>query len=1031
MATPVLVGQTVAPEARGRPVISIDLSVKSRGEVFEREPESALRHTIISKLRTRVAREFKEGEIKKDIKYLTTTSHLFRSAEYEVTYDQELQSARIKFIVEQPLVSRIRGLAPYQGSWSEDGLDDFWRSRSALDTAVDSEFSIRRLDGDVKRLYKTGGFLDVRAEYKYTAKGVDIVLRVIQNEALAMLTFSGVYRSGFEKDLKLIISGDKAVRSSFLDEMPGAPKLPAFFPTKAFTGDIITDANPANILGAARRMESYYRIKGNPFVEVKPRVVSVPHVFNKAELRENYRLLNDDSIERIAELIEDGLSGKTVLIFEVYEGETVLIGDVRFEGLEGTTSPGDSDALDASRLTGFLSFATSFWYEFLTSDAEEQRAVLAQLMRLQEGDEFVESDAVRDAEALETYFHKRGWLDADVTFTNFEFNETRSRVNLVYHVQPGPVYAVHDIRIEYQTESPRVPDGAAAREYDKPAVSFDEIFEMLELEVEQLSDEFANEAYTQEYVSSVQDTRRGKYFSAHVFKEPIPWDEYVILSEPGKHGSFSQRLQILLAQNGFSNIRVEITRIDTYNKVLDTDWDMPLPVRQCGMVIRLRQGFRSIVGDITFRGNVETKESVARRLVSLAPGEEYNRNQLLLSELRLRRSQWFEAAVAGQGVTSSSSNRLVNEDGEIVEYTDIEFDLVEGRTNSFNFSAGFNTSTGFTASIDLRLNNFDIAGLYEWIWGPSSFSGAGQSLSLTLQPPLDRQQRYSLSFVEPWVYGYPVSGAGSIVYQVSDLGEYSESTFGIFPWVGWRALPDVEWRWGYNYEIRELFDVSGAARAVIDESKNTLSTLWTRISWNTTDSPIFPTRGFDMWYRFDYTGGMLGGTLDFWRMRTHVGYYLPLFDIDRIRTTVLAFEFNAAWQDVHSNTDEIPFLERFKLGGSGFGNTGTLRGFAFQGVGPSINGQPEGGNFGIWGFTEFRVPIFPGSLWIVGFVDAGILTPTLNTFDPAGFTVSGGFGLRLLLPILPVPFALDFGFPIIKHPGNEEEIISINLGFGF
>ena len=55
----------------------------------------------------------------------------------------------------------------------------------------------------------------------------------------------------------------------------------------------------------------------------------------------------------------------------------------------------------------------------------------------------------------------------------------------------------------------------------------------------------------------------------------------------------------------------------------------------------------------------------------------------------------------------------------------------------------------------------------------------------------------------------------------------------------------------------------------------------------------------------------------------------------------------------------------------------------------------------------------------------------MNTFDGRGITVSGGVGLRLLLPILPVPFALDFGFPIINQPGNREEVISINLGFGF
>jgi outer membrane protein assembly factor BamA len=108
-----------------------------------------------------------------------------------------------------------------------------------------------------------------------------------------------------------------------------------------------------------------------------------------------------------------------------------------------------------------------------------------------------------------------------------------------------------------------------------------------------------------------------------------------------------------------------------------------------------------------------------------------------------------------------------------------------------------------------------------------------------------------------------------------------------------------------------------------------------------------------------------------------------------------------------------------------------LRGFEYGGVGPSRDGEAIGGNFMLHGFAELRFPIFTANLWVVSFVDAGVLTPTLNTFDGGGFTLSGGIGLRLLLPILPVPFALDFAWPIVNQPGNREEVISINLGFGF
>jgi outer membrane protein insertion porin family len=207
--------------------------------------------------------------------------------------------------------------------------------------------------------------------------------------------------------------------------------------------------------------------------------------------------------------------------------------------------------------------------------------------------------------------------------------------------------------------------------------------------------------------------------------------------------------------------------------------------------------------------------------------------------------------------------------------------------------------------------------------------------------------------------------------------------------------------------------------------------VWSQIEWTTTDNPIFPTNGFGLSYRLSYTGGPLGGTLDFWRRSARAQYYVPVARIDDTRSLVLAFSASGWWQDVHSDTDEIPFVERFLLGGNSINGRGLLRGFEYGGVGPSRDGEAIGGNFMLHGFAELRFPIFTANLWVVSFVDAGVLTPTLNTFDGGGFTLSGGIGLRLLLPILPVPFALDFAWPIVNQPGNREEVISINLGFGF
>jgi outer membrane protein insertion porin family len=46
------------------------------------------------------------------------------------------------------------------------------------------------------------------------------------------------------------------------------------------------------------------------------------------------------------------------------------------------------------------------------------------------------------------------------------------------------------------------------------------------------------------------------------------------------------------------------------------------------------------------------------------------------------------------------------------------------------------------------------------------------------------------------------------------------------------------------------------------------------------------------------------------------------------------------------------------------------------------------------------------------------------------YRVSAGFGVRFVVPMLgPVPIALDFGFPIVKGPGDREQVFSFWVGF--
>lgn len=1020
--------------AEGKRVLAIDLSTSSEGKVYDRAPDSARRHTILEHLRTREGQLFNSADLAKDLEYLTKTSHLFRASDWRVEYDAKTETVRVRLILTQPLIRRIRVVAPQAGTWSEDGVRDFWRSRAKLDSAEGSEFGISRLDADVKALAASGAFLDVRSEYVYEAGGVDVLIRVIQNQPVAVIQFAGLNQTGYRSDLIGIVSGRKPAR-----EIPNNPDaetlhLPKYFPAGAFDGSVVTDADPAAINGAVSLIEAFYRFNGYAFVSVRPRVIAVPQAFDTAKLMQEYGALSEDALKTVQGLVEDGYRGRVALLFEVFEGPRVLIGDVLFAGVEGAVSPG-SDAFEARRIPSMLASIYGIYYDLFGTALNERRAVLRGMIRSKRGDPFVEGDCVRDAEVIQGYLRERGWLDARVSFSNIQWNGSRSRVNVTFQVAPGPVYAAGDLRVEYETRAPRVPQGVAQPQFDAPVVTWEDLADALNLKADLMTPEQAKARWGPDYFAGQHDPKAGKHLAAYTLQEAVPWDEYALNGEPGRFNGAADRVRALLAENGYSNIEIEFIRVESQSGTIETEWGQPLMARRVGIVLRIQQGYKSYVGNVTFRGNESTREDVLRREVGLFPGEVFNDNKLKRGSNRLRRSQWFEPGVPGQGVLDRTTPRLVRIGDDIIEFTDVDFEVIEGRTNSFNFAAGFNTNSGFTAQVDLTLRNFDISSLVSWIWGDPnfSFSGAGQQLALTVQPPLDRQSTYRLSFTEPWLFGYPVSGGISGEFVTDDRGDYTRSRAGVDPFVGWRALPDVVLSAGYSYSIVRLYDVAASAPDEIkrDVGTDRLSQVWTQIDWTTTNNPQFPTEGFSLTYRYSYTGGPLGGTLDFWRMYARGQYYLPVAQLDPARTMVLAFNLAAWWQDVHSHTKEIPFVERFQLGGNPITGRGVLRGFEFGGVGPSRRGQAIGGNFMVAAFTELRLPIFPSTLWAVGFIDAGILTPTLNTFDGKGITVSGGFGLRLLLPILPVPFALDFGFPIINQPGNREEVISINLGFGF
>ena len=127
---------------------------------------------------------------------------------------------------------------------------------------------------------------------------------------------------------------------------------------------------------------------------------------------------------------------------------------------------------------------------------------------------------------------------------------------------------------------------------------------------------------------------------------------------------------------------------------------------------------------------------------------------------------------------------------------------------------------------------------------------------------------------------------------------------------------------------------------------------------------------------------------------------------------------------VGSDSDAIPADERFYAGGGG-----SIRGYAYQSVGPVKDGTPVGGNYLIELSFELRLKI-SDRIGVVGFLDGGNAFASPEPNFSQGLLWGTGVGLRYYSPV--GPFRLDIGFPLDRRPGLDDSFqVYVSLGQAF
>jgi len=436
--------------------------------------------------------------------------------------------------------------------------------------------------------------------------------------------------------------------------------------------------------------------------------------------------------------------------------------------------------------------------------------------------------------------------------------------------------------------------------------------------------------------------------------------------------------------------------------------DFAAQAGQVDLVFRVAEGPKITIGEIRPTGNTVTQDKVILRSLGFEPGQVADSKAIEDASPRLMQTQLF----------SSADLTLVPTDDPSIE--DVAVHVEEGRTAQFIIGAAVSSNSGLIGNIVLVQKNFDGA---RWPRGwddPGAFRGAGQTLRLALEPGTERSE-YSIGFTEPALFDRPIRMDASGAFFTRDRDTYDEERLGGQLSLGKNLTRDIFASLGARTESIDIADVTAdAPRDVFDvEGSSYLSSVTLQVVRDKTDNYFVPTTGSRLRATVEQAGA-LGGSYTFTKVLFDGRRYWTVTEDALGRRSVFSLRGRVGFAPGNP-----PIFERFYAGGQG-----TLRGFRFRGVGPFERDEPLGGDFLLLLGGEYQFPLYGKSFSGVVFLDTGTVEERVSL---GTYRASAGVGLRFTVDMLgnPVPFALDFGFPLSKGGDDETEVFSFSIAWSF
>jgi outer membrane protein insertion porin family len=359
---------------------------------------------------------------------------------------------------------------------------------------------------------------------------------------------------------------------------------------------------------------------------------------------------------------------------------------------------------------------------------------------------------------------------------------------------------------------------------------------------------------------------------------------------------------------------------------------------------------------------------------------------------------------------------------------DVKVRATSDRTE-LQVGAGWSETYGFFGQLSVRTQNF---------------LGRGETVGLSFQSGR-YQDEYGLSYYIPWWLDRPQS-IGLQLFK-SNLN-YSQTTIQQSERQSQGAVLTYGRNFGLfgsgsiSYTLSQSKDrlfYSGPANAIVELNYDIAnSSIQPTYSFDSRDSRLETTRGWNLVGSVEYAGGFLGGDNYFWRPEVHLSRFQPL-TFSPVKT-LAAFNLEAGIVKPFDGREVVP-LERYFMGGEN-----SVRGFQFRSIFvrdektnlPVLqDGYYKGGNKFLQMNVELQV-LVGGPFRVILFADGGNVYDDDQSIDVSRLRYSAGGELRIFVPIFgaPLRFIYSSNLDPIKpnpplEPGDRFESFQFSIGATF